>query len=229
MSRCSASQGPTTAPSPCTRLTWPDGNPASSSSSKNRVAVSGVTSEGFTTTVFPEASAGATLCTTMLSGELNAVIPQTTPRGTRIVKAIRCACPGPPATRAPYSPAARPGSDDAARAQAVLFVAGDSKGAVQRRVVLAELPAGPPDLAGGLGQARDDVVHAHAAGAVGHVDGQPARLPVRMRLDIGDRLHGHGGQLVRLDDGDVFPERARVDSAPRFLVQLAPMHDPRAA
>ena len=30
----------------------------------------------------------------MLSGELNEVMPQTTPRGTRIVNAMRCAWPG---------------------------------------------------------------------------------------------------------------------------------------
>jgi hypothetical protein len=41
------------------------------------------------TTVLPDASAGATLCATMFSGELNEVMPQTTPRGTLMVKAIR--------------------------------------------------------------------------------------------------------------------------------------------
>ena len=46
------------------------------------------------TTVLPDASAGATLCATMFSGELNDVIPQTTPRGTRMVNARRCAFPG---------------------------------------------------------------------------------------------------------------------------------------
>ena len=30
----------------------------------------------------------------MFSGELNEVMPQTTPRGTRIVNAMRCAWPG---------------------------------------------------------------------------------------------------------------------------------------
>ena len=46
------------------------------------------------TTVLPDASAGASLCATMFSGELNDVIPQTTPRGTRMVNASRCALPG---------------------------------------------------------------------------------------------------------------------------------------
>ena len=70
------------------------GHPASSSSSNRRVALNGVASGGLTTTVLPEASAGATLCATMFSGELNDVMPHTTPRGTRIVNAMRCACPG---------------------------------------------------------------------------------------------------------------------------------------
>jgi hypothetical protein len=58
------------------------------------VALNGVRAEGFRTIVFPDASAGATLCATIFNGALNEVIPQTTPRGTRIVNAIRCACPG---------------------------------------------------------------------------------------------------------------------------------------
>ena len=48
------------------------------------------------TTVLPEASAGAALCATKLSGALNDVMPHTTPRGTRIVNAMRCAWPGAP-------------------------------------------------------------------------------------------------------------------------------------
>ena len=46
------------------------------------------------TTVFPAASAGASLCATMFNGELNEVMPHTTPRGTRMVKARRWALPG---------------------------------------------------------------------------------------------------------------------------------------
>ena len=73
----------------------PGRTPASSSSSNSRVALSGVSVRRLrSTTVLPDASAGATLCATMLSGELNDVMPQTTPRGTRIVNAIRCAWPG---------------------------------------------------------------------------------------------------------------------------------------
>jgi len=43
------------------------------------------------------AKAGATLCMTVLSGELNGVTAKTTPNGTRSVNAIRCDCPGAPA------------------------------------------------------------------------------------------------------------------------------------
>ena len=74
--------------------------------------MSGATSDGLITTVLPEASAGATLWHTMFKGELNAVIPHTTPRGTRIVKAIRCAWPGAPSIGT-ISPASRlPSSAD---------------------------------------------------------------------------------------------------------------------
>ena len=44
--------------------------------------------------MLPEASAGATLWHTMFNGELNAVMPQTTPRGTRIVNAMPMRLPG---------------------------------------------------------------------------------------------------------------------------------------
>ena len=46
------------------------------------------------------------LVATMFSGELNEVMPQTTPRGTRIVNAMRCACPG-AASIGTISPASR--------------------------------------------------------------------------------------------------------------------------
>src|SRR6478609_6308255 len=88
------SQAPISAPGPCTRLTCPGGRPASSRIWTRNAALKGVDCGGLITTVFPEASAGATFWATMLSGELNDVIPQTTPRGTRMVYAIRCACPG---------------------------------------------------------------------------------------------------------------------------------------
>src|SRR5206468_12811390 len=57
-------------------------------------ALKGVACGGLMTTVLPEASAGATLCATMFNGELNDVMPQTTPRGTRMENAMRWALPG---------------------------------------------------------------------------------------------------------------------------------------
>lgn len=50
--------------------------------------------EGLRTTALPPASAGASLCATVLSGELNGVIAHTTPRGTRIVNPMRSFRPG---------------------------------------------------------------------------------------------------------------------------------------
>ena len=60
-SRFSTSQRPTSAPGPCTRVTWPGGRPASSSSSKNSAALNGVALRRLRTTVLPDASAGADL------------------------------------------------------------------------------------------------------------------------------------------------------------------------
>ena len=96
MSLFSASQPPISAPGPCTKLTCPEGMPASSRISHSFAALKGVACAGLITTVLPEASAGATLCATTLSGELNEVMLHTTPRGTRMVNAIRCDCPGAP-------------------------------------------------------------------------------------------------------------------------------------
>src|SRR5207253_9473554 len=117
---------------------------------------------------------------------------------------------------------------DAVRAEAPLIFAGQSERAVQRLVVLPEFPAGPADLAGRFGQARYDVVHAHAARAVRYVEGERAGLPVRMRFDVGDRLHRDGRQVIRLDDADVLGERPRLDRPGDFIVELARMRDARA-
>ena len=62
------------------------------------MAVSGVCVDGLRMTALPAASAGATLCVTVLSGELNGVMAATTPSGTRSVKPSRPAWPGAPAS-----------------------------------------------------------------------------------------------------------------------------------
>jgi hypothetical protein len=80
--------------------------PASSSNSASLQAVSGVLVEGLRITALPAAKAGATLCVTVLSGELKGVIAATTPSGTRMVKPMRPAWPGAPASGI-TSPASR--------------------------------------------------------------------------------------------------------------------------
>jgi hypothetical protein len=60
-SGCAAMASPTTGPIPVTRLKTPGGRPTSSMTSARAKALSGATSEGFSTTVQPAARAGATL------------------------------------------------------------------------------------------------------------------------------------------------------------------------
>jgi len=59
MFSCAQSGAPTAGPIPCRMLSTPGGRPASTHRSASRCAVSGVTSLGLATTVFPAASAGA--------------------------------------------------------------------------------------------------------------------------------------------------------------------------
>ena len=77
---------------------YPAGRPASTRNWHRRAAVTGVEVAGFSTTLFPAANAGPTLCATVLSGELNGVMAQTTPTGTRIVKPMRLVTPGAPSS-----------------------------------------------------------------------------------------------------------------------------------
>ena len=69
-------------PSPVTMFTTPGGRPASAHNSAKRSAVSGVNSAGFSTTVFPAASAGAIFHASMSSGKFHGMICPTTPTGT---------------------------------------------------------------------------------------------------------------------------------------------------
>ena len=61
-------------------------------SSSSRRAESGVSSAGFSTTVFPQASAGPSFQLAMLSGKFQGTIRPTTPSGSRNVRST------PPAT-----------------------------------------------------------------------------------------------------------------------------------
>ena len=73
---------------PVTTLTIPGGNPAWSKIwAKARVEV-GECSDGFTMNVQPAASAGASFEASMSSGEFHAVMPATTPTGSRRVYTI---------------------------------------------------------------------------------------------------------------------------------------------
>ena len=77
---------------PTTTLSTPSGMPASSASSPSRSVVSGVSSAGLITIVFPVASAGPIFQLAMLSGKFQGVIRPTTPSGSRKVTSM------PPAT-----------------------------------------------------------------------------------------------------------------------------------
>src|SRR5512140_503312 len=77
------SHSPTVPPDPTTTLKTPAGTPASSRISASLIADSGVVDAGFSTIVFPTASAGPTLWATRFSGKLNGVIAPTTPTGQR--------------------------------------------------------------------------------------------------------------------------------------------------
>src|SRR5438067_8970193 len=70
--------------SPCTTLKTPSGSPASFSSSAVKTDAEGSFSDGFSTKVLPQASAGAHIHMGTIAGKLNGVIPATTPSGWRI-------------------------------------------------------------------------------------------------------------------------------------------------
>src|SRR6185503_18430163 len=80
-SGCRTSAAPAEEPPPDTTLNAPGGRPASSASSPNSRAVSGVSDAGFKITVHPAASAGANFQLAMLSGKIQGTIAPTTPIG----------------------------------------------------------------------------------------------------------------------------------------------------
>ena len=61
-------------PSPVTMLTTPGGSSAWRNTSQKRSAVSGVVSAGFSTTVFPQAIAGAIFHASISSGKFHGMI-----------------------------------------------------------------------------------------------------------------------------------------------------------
>jgi hypothetical protein len=70
-------------PCPCTTLYTPAGTPASSITAPSSAAVCGVSSDGFTTTVSPHASAGATFHVVSRKGRFHGHTTATTPIGRR--------------------------------------------------------------------------------------------------------------------------------------------------
>ena len=96
---------PTVPPPPVTTWSCSAGRPHSSMrSSASAMDENGVWLAGFSTTGQPAAMAGATLCTTRLSGKLNGAMAPTTPMGTRSVKPS-FPSPAAPASSGTISPA----------------------------------------------------------------------------------------------------------------------------
>ena len=75
-------RSPTTDPLPGITVKTPSGRPASRASSPSRIAVSGVSSAGLSTTVLPAASAGAKPHPAIGIGKFQGTITDTTPRGS---------------------------------------------------------------------------------------------------------------------------------------------------
>lgn len=73
-------------PSPCTRLTTPVGSSASWASATSRCAVNEASGDGFSTTVQPATSTGASFHTGMASGKFHSVMSPTTPIACRVVE-----------------------------------------------------------------------------------------------------------------------------------------------
>ena len=70
-------------PKPCTTLNTPGGTPHSFITSPSSVVVAGVSSDGFTTTVLPQASAGPTFQVISSRGRFHGEITAITPLGVR--------------------------------------------------------------------------------------------------------------------------------------------------
>ena len=84
-SGCVISASPVGSPGPVTTLTTPSGMPASASSSTMRSTENDANSDGFSTTVQPAASAGASFCANSRNGAFHGRIAATTPIGSRNV------------------------------------------------------------------------------------------------------------------------------------------------
>ena len=83
-SGCRTSASPASSPRPFTRLKTPLGSPASSKIPAQSEADSGVNSAGFSTTVLPVASAGASFHDSSMNGVFHGVMSPATPIGLRL-------------------------------------------------------------------------------------------------------------------------------------------------
>ena len=81
---CLTSASPASSPSPFTRLNTPPGVRPPRRSSAHRLADSGVNSAGLSTTVQPEARAGASFQLSSMKGVFHGVIRPATPIGLRL-------------------------------------------------------------------------------------------------------------------------------------------------
>ena len=79
---CFTNRSPTTDPLPGKTVNTSWGMPARSASSPSRIAVNGVSSAGFSTTVFPAAKAGAKPQPAIGIGKFHGTITPTTPSGS---------------------------------------------------------------------------------------------------------------------------------------------------
>ena len=91
-SGCETKRSPTTEPLPGITMKTSSGSPASRASSARRIAVSGVSSAGLSTTVLPAASAGAKPQPAIGIGKFHGTMTPTTPSGSLNVRST------PPAT-----------------------------------------------------------------------------------------------------------------------------------
>ena len=89
---CSTRARPATSPRPGTTFSTPAGRPASLASSASQSVDSGVSSDGFITTVHPAASAGASFQPHSSSGKFHAAMAPTTPTGSFSVRTWMPGC-----------------------------------------------------------------------------------------------------------------------------------------
>ena len=84
-SMCRPSACPAVGPDPGTTLNTPSGRPASAASSAIRITDSDVSFDGFTITLLPAASAGATFHAAIRIGKFQGTTAPTTPIGSRTI------------------------------------------------------------------------------------------------------------------------------------------------